>query len=72
MMETFLVNTLWRHHTVNKGRREGTFRVDNSLDICVCDKYKRVKANSGTIYVRYNTEISHDKDIPLWLFGFLY
>ena len=75
IMETFLVNTLWRHHKITKDgrdRREGLFHVDNSLDICVCDKNKRVKANSNTIYVRYNTEIGHGKDIPLWLFGFLY
>ena len=72
MMETFFVNTLWRHHTINRGRREGMFRVDNSMDVCVCDKNKRVKTNSNTIYVRYNTEVGHGKDIPLWLFGFLY
>ena len=72
MMETFFVNTLWRHHTINRGRREGMFRVDNSMDVCICDKNKRVKTKSSTIYVRYNTEVGHGKDIPLWLFGFLY
>lgn len=72
IMETFFVNTLWRHHTISRGKREGLFRVDNSMDVLVCDKNKRVKNNANTIYVRYNTEVGYRKDIPLWLLGFLY
>lgn len=70
--ETFFVNSLWRHHLVNKGRRDGQFVVNEDTHICVCDKLKRVKAPEGSYYARYNLEVGHGHDIPLWLFGFLY
>lgn len=72
IMETFFVNCLWRHHTVHKARRAGLFRIDNTTNICVCDKTKRVRTAADTIYVKYNTDIGREKEIPLWLFGFLY
>ena len=72
IMETFFANCLWRHHTVHKARRAGLFRIDNTTNICVCDKTKRVRTAADTIYVKYNTDIGREKEIPLWLFGFLY
>ena len=72
IMEAFFVNCLWRHHTVHKARRAGLFRIDNTTNICVCDKTKRVRTAADTIYVKYNTDIGREKEIPLWLFGFLY
>lgn len=72
IMETFFVNTLWRHHTVNKLPRDGYFRINKSIDICVCDRFKRTKSSPGTLLVRYNTETGRDNEIPLWIFGFLY
>lgn len=72
IMETFFVNCLWRHHTVHKARRAGLFRIDNTTNICVCDKTKRVRTAADTLYVKYNTDIGREKEIPLWLFGFLY
>ena len=72
IMETFFVNCLWRHHTVHKARRAGLFRIDNTTNICVCDKTKRVRTAADTIYVKYNTDIGREKEIPLWLFGVLY
>ena len=72
IMETFFVNCLWRHHTVHKARRAGLLRIDNTTNICVCDKTKRVRTAADTIYVKYNTDIGREKEIPLWLFGFLY
>ncbi|MGM9693896.1 MAG: AAA family ATPase [Alloprevotella sp.] len=72
IMETFFVNCLWRHHTVHKARRAGLFKIDNTTNICVCDKSKRVRTAADTIYVKYNTDIGREKEIPLWLFGFLY
>ncbi len=72
-METFFTNSLWRHHLVNKGKRDGYFRIDDKVDICVCDKFKRVRQSSNTIYAKYNTEVGHGgNEIPLWLFGFLH
>ena len=72
IMETFFVNCLWRHHTVNKGRRLGMFRINNTTNICVCDKSRRVRTTADTIYAKYNTDVGRDHEIPLWLFGFLY
>lgn len=72
IMETFFVNTLWRHHTVNKERREGYYLIDNSTEICVCDRTRRVKNNGHTIFARYNTETATENELPLWLLGFLY
>lgn len=72
IMETYFVNCLWRHHTVNKGRREGMFRINNTTNICVCDKTRRVRTAANTIYVKYNTNTGSENEIPLWFFGFLY
>lgn len=71
-METFFVNSLWRHHQVNKGKRDGYFIINNTTTICVCDRLKRTKSTPDTYYARYNMEEGHDNTIPLWLFGFLY
>lgn len=71
VMETFFTNSLWRHHSVKKGKRNGQYIVDGR-EIHVCDKNKHFKGHSDAYYVRYNTEVGHGKDIPLWLFGFIY
>ena len=72
IMETFFVNTLWRHHQVRKKRRPGCYQINGTTDICVCDRSKRLRTNPDMIYARYNTEVGKGKEIPLWLFGFLY
>ena len=72
IMETYFVNCLWRHHVVNKGRRDGMFRINNTTNICVCDKGKRIRTTPDTTYVKYNTTWGSNTEIPLWLFGFLY
>lgn len=72
IMETFFVNTLWRHHVVNKERREGFYKINHSTEICVCDRLRRTKAGADTIYARYNIEVARSNVVPLWLFGFLY
>ncbi len=72
IMETFFVNTLWRHHQVRRKRRPGCYQINGTTDICVCDRAKRLRTTPGMIYARYNTEVGHGNEIPLWLFGFLY
>lgn len=69
-METFLVNTLWRHHSVRTGRRDHHFKLDSSMELCVCEKHKRVRTDA--VCFRYNLEMGNKKDIPIWLLGFLY
>ena len=46
IMETYFVNSLWRHHTVSKGRRDGLYRINGNVEIHVCDRSKRVKSES--------------------------
>lgn len=72
VMETFFVNSLWRHHIVRKGKRDGLYNINGRTNITVCDRTRRVKTNADTICARYNTETGTGNDIPLWLFGFLY
>lgn len=71
IMETFFANALWRHHSVNVGRRAGYYLVDQQHEICVCDKSHRVKQASDVSYAKYNFELGRGKEIPLWLFGFV-
>ncbi len=72
IMEAYFVNTLWRHNTINSGKRDGLFRINNSTDVVVCDKNKRIKQLDNVLFARYNSEVGQGNDIPIWLFGFLY
>ena len=72
IMECFFVNSLWRHHAVHRGKRDGVYRVDGLKDICVCDKRRRMKTDESLYYARYNAEVGRGREIPIWLFGFLY
>lgn len=72
IMETFLTNVLWRHHDVCKGKRAGTFTIDGTTEICVCDKSRRARQAPGLYYAKYNTEVGRGNEIPIWLFGFMY
>lgn len=73
VMETFFTNSIWRHHTVETTRKSNVYIIDGDKQICICDKItkKRMK-QENVFYARYNTEVSRDGDIPIWLFGFLY
>ena len=51
------------------GTQTWEFRGEN---IVVCDKSRRFKAQDGVYFARYNAEVGHGTDIPLWLFGFLH
>ena len=72
IMETFFVNSIWRHHTVEVNKKPGIFIIDKDKKICVCNKNDKRRKEAGLVYTRYNTEISRNNDIPIWMFGFLY
>ena len=74
IMETFFVNTMWKDHLVNQGPKPQTYVIDGQRKFRVCDAQapNKIRYNTDTIYARYNTEIGHDNQVPLWLFGFLY
>ena len=74
VMDTFFVNTLWKDHTINQGSREHQYLIDGKYEFLVCDaqQSQRSRENNGIYQARFNTEIGHERQIPLWLFGFLY
>lgn len=74
LMETFFVNTMWKDHVVNQGDKPQSYMIDGAQRFKVCDAKSTTKTrfNKGTWYARYNMEVGHDNQIPLWLFGFLY
>ena len=73
-METFFVNSLWKDHKVNQSGHDNYYLVDGTMKFRVCDAEARhkVRCSPDVIYARYNTEVGKDKQIPLWLVGFLY
>ena len=72
IMETFFANALWRHHKLNKGRRKNLYRVNESVNICICEADRRVKTGPQNYAARYGIELGYNYDVPIWLFGFLY
>ena len=73
-METFFVNSLWKDHTVNQGGKDAHYIVDGDKRFRICDAKNdaKMRKNNDTYYARYNTEVGHDNQLPLWLLGFLY
>ena len=73
-METFFVNSLWKDHTVNQAGKDAHYIVDGDKRFRICDAKNdaKMRKNNDTYYARYNTEVGHDNQLPLWLLGFLY
>ncbi len=73
-METFFVNSLWKDHTVNQAGKDAHYIVDGDKRFRICDAKNdaKMRKNDDTYYARYNTEVGHDNQLPLWLLGFLY
>ncbi len=74
VMETFLVNSLWKDHKVSQQAKDSHFTVDGHMKFRVCEagNMPHTKPADDTIYAKYNTEVGKGNQIPLWLFGFLY
>ena len=74
IMETFFINTKWKDHKVNEGAKKGYYTVDGCQQYHICDAQtpNKMRCQQDVIYVKYNTEVSKERQIPLWLFGFLY
>ncbi len=74
IMETFFINTMWKDHKVNEGAKKGYYTVDGCQQYHICDAQtpNKMRCQQDVIYVKYNTEVSKERQIPLWLFGFLY
>lgn len=72
ILETFMINSLWKDHKVNKGNKGLSFMVDDKLPIRVCTEGVRKKNNPRVYYVMHKRELGRGNEIPMWLFGFLY
>lgn len=72
VLETFLVNNLWKDHKVNKGDKSCSFLVDGHMPFKVCADGVKQKSNPDCFYAVHRSSLGRGNQIPLWLFGFLY
>lgn len=74
VMETFLVNALWKDHVVNQGKQDACYIIDNMRKLKVVDYAKSLKLrnNADTTYAVYNTTEGGNGRVPLWMFGMTY
>ena len=71
VMETFFQNALWGRHKINLGDRSCTYVVDDNLRFRICQETPRRRMPDVT-YVVGDSSTATDRDVPLWLYGFLY
>ena len=72
VLESFLVNSLWKDHAVSKGEKEKTYIVDGAKQLNVCADKLPTRMEQETWHAVRKKELGHDHVVPLWLFGFLY
>ncbi|MCD8310798.1 MAG: AAA family ATPase [Prevotellaceae bacterium] len=72
VLESFLVNALWKDHTVNKGDKDAPFIADGLVPMKVCATPQTVKRHANVTYALHGVNMGKGNVIPLWLFGFLY
>lgn len=71
LMDTFFQNALWGRHKVNLGDRSCTFLVDDTRKFRICLEAPHRRMPDVT-YAVAGALADPAKDIPLWLYGFLY
>ena len=71
LMDTFFQIALWGRHKINLGDRSCTFVVDDTqkFRICLEAPHRRMP---GETYAVADPQADPERDIPLWLYGFLY
>ena len=70
-IETFFQNALWGRHIVNAGDRSCTFVVDGKHRFRVLSEQPK-RQLSGLYYAMDGIRRGDERQIPLWLLGFLY
>lgn len=70
-IETFFQNALWGRHVVNVGDRSCNFVVDGKLRFRIMPEPPK-RQLSGIYYAMDGIRRGDERQIPLWLFGFLY
>ncbi len=72
LRETFFYNTVNRAYHINKGEKNAHFLVDEQFNFRIQNNGDRVKFNTGYYYAIDMIDKGNGREIPLWLFGFLY
>ena len=72
VLDTFLMNTMYKDHKLYKGDKGTSFMVDGNLHFRICAEGCKFKNNPNVYYAPHKLELGHGNQIPLWLFGFLY
>ena len=72
LRETFFYNTVIRDHKVNKGMKNAHFLVNEQYNFKIQNKVDKIKSNSDYYHAVDMIDKGSGKEIPLWLFGFLY
>ena len=70
-IETFFQNALWGRHIVNVGDRSCNFVVDGKHRFRIMTEVPK-RQLSGIFYAMDGIRRGDERQIPLWLFGFLY
>ena len=72
VIDTFLVNTMWKDHVVHKGGKGWSFLVDGQINFKVSVQEGKTRLQPDSYYAVEKLEVGHDNVIPLWMFGMLY
>lgn len=74
VLETFFLNTtMYNGHKLYKGESKGvSFLLDGEIPFRICNKDCKVKNHTDVFQATSHIEMGHGKQIPLWLFGFVY
>ena len=72
LLDTFFVNTIWKDHKVNKGDKNISYLIDETMPFKICCRGIKIKNNPSVTYAINQMDIGRGNQIPLWLFGFLY
>ena len=70
-LETFFQNARWGRHMVNVGDRSCNFVVDGKIRFRIMTEAPK-RQLSGIYYAMDGIRRGDERQIPLWLFGFLY
>lgn len=71
VQEIFFTNALCLHHTVNKSKRSQNYIVDGKYEFRLNNKGGKGNSNDMFISVT-DIQTKENRQIPLWLLGFLY
>jgi len=72
IIETFFYNQMMKDYKLSIGDKRCSFIVDNKICVKLYSSKKRRRISPDITYIMQGEQIGKGKDIPLWLFGFLY